>query len=399
MAESTTGNGSNLAALTVATAVVSMVLCTAGVVARLLTRLKDANQRLYLEDCILVGPAYICTMGVACTMIAATTYKLGSHVDPVVDKDNTIKLMKTFYALQIALLIALGAIRASLLLFIRRLSKTSSKLIYTITSVLVHISTTHITVSIFSSIFRCNPISTLWTPGTIKYTCTNIVAVYVLVSVGLAIDALMFLLPAILIIDLHITKKKKFQSLVMFALGGGGCIIEALRFGQLEEARASLNPTYSSGKVVIFLFIQVVLGMLCCCAPSIKAFGSRVISSRLKRQSFGSYSDNVGANVPRDTGHTTYLQDIEIGDDSRFGEVLTPPQRIVESSVKNIELETQRNGNDGTVVGGRIMDLKEVLKFCNEAATQDNKVSQNSRSSSSMYEEFNAKPMEWGRQL
>ncbi|KAF3276374.1 hypothetical protein TWF970_006331 [Orbilia oligospora] len=399
MTESAAINGSNLGVLTVTTAVVSMILCTTGVVARLLTRLKDANQRLYLEDWILVGPAYICTMGVACTMIAATTYKLGAHVDLVVDIDNIVKLMKTLYALQIALLIALGAIRASLLLFIRRLSKTSSKPIYMITTILVHISTAHITVSIFSSIFRCNPISTIWTPGAVKYTCTNIVAVYVLVSVGLAIDALMFLLPAILVIELHITKKKKIQSLVMFALGGGGCIIEALRFGQLQETKTSPDPIYSAGKVVIFLFIQVVLGMLCCCAPSIKAFGTRVINSKFKHQSFESYSDNIGANIAREIGNTTYPQDnIEIGDNSRFGE------NSAQSFEGHIEMDTQQNGKDGAAVGGRIMDLKEVLKLYSEetnslSAIQSNKASQNSRTNSSLYEEFNARPMEWGRQL
>ncbi|KAK6526057.1 hypothetical protein TWF281_011096 [Arthrobotrys megalospora] len=367
MAESATQNGSNLRELTIATAVVSMVLCTTGVAARLFTRLKDANQNLLLEDWILVGPAYICTMGVACTMIIATTYKLGSHVDRVKDIDDIVKLMKTVYALQIALLIALGAIRASLLLFIKRLSKTSSRPIYVITSALVHISTIHITVSIFSSVFRCNPIDTPWTPGTIKYTCTNIAAVYLLVTVGLAIDALMFVLPAILIVSLHITKKKKLQSLVMFALGGGGCIIEALRFGQLQEAKISPDPTY------------------------------------------------IDATISHEARNAKYLRDnLESGQDSlsRESSRSLPSQFTRSPIADNIEMGIQGSGavhlhndKDGPKVVERIMDLKEVLKFCDEergslAAPQVNEASGASRSDSSQtYEEFHAKPIEWGRQL
>ncbi|KAK6498305.1 hypothetical protein TWF481_010896 [Arthrobotrys musiformis] len=263
----------------------------------------------------------------------------------------------------------------------------------------------HITVAIFSSIFRCNPISTLWTPGSVTYTCTSIVAVYLLVTVGLAIDALMFLLPAILVVSLHITKKKKLQSLVMFALGGGGCIIEALRFGQMQEAKTSSDPTYNSGKIVIFLFLQVVLGMLCCFAPSIKAFGARVVSARFKSESFGSYSDNIGANVGRETGNTAYLHDnIESGDVSVFGGSSPPSQWPRGYSAENIEMDAQNSGN-GAAVGERIMDLKEVLKLGNEQTSWLSTVpvgqaSPDLRSNSSQtYEEFSAKPMEWGRQL
>ncbi|KAK6329820.1 hypothetical protein TWF730_006118 [Orbilia blumenaviensis] len=407
-------NGSSLKDLTIATAIVSILLCTTGVAARLFTRLKDANQHLYPEDWILIGPAYISTMGVACAMIAATTYQLGSHVGPAVPIKDIVKLMKTLYALQIVILIALGAIRASLLYFIRRLSKTSSTIIYKITSGLIFISTAHIIVSIFSSIFRCNPISTVWTPGAVKYTCASTAAVYVLVSVGLAIDALMFLLPAILVVSLHITKKKKLQSLVMFALGGGGCIIEALRFGQLQEAKTSTEPIYTSGKIVIFLFIQAVLGMLCCCAPSIKAFGTHLITSKLRStKSIRSYSDNMGGTTVHDASNATCVgDDIEGGHDMIFREDPPLSQFATMSSDQNIEMGIQgagmvngHNKKDGTMVMERIMDLKEVLKLCEEetgslAAPRIKGGSRNLRSESSQtYEEFHAKPMEWGKQL
>ncbi|KAF3929530.1 hypothetical protein ABW19_dt0203661 [Dactylella cylindrospora] len=414
-------NESNLVGWAIAVPVVSMVLCTTGVALRLFTRLKYANQVLYLEDWLLIGPAYIGFMGAAITLIVGTTYGLGSHIDQGISKDEIVKLMKTIYAMQIPLFISLGAIRTSLLLFVQRLSRNASRTLYLILYALIPFNIVHITVATFVSIFRCNPISDVWNLDTLNYSCMHPAVGTTLVAFGLAIDIAIFILPAILVVRLNISKKKKLQSIVMFALGGGGCIIEGLRFDQLNTARYSPDITYTSAVVMIFIFFQAVLGMLCCCAPAVKVFATRLTDSRFKcSKHLGSHSDDLRGTAGRDASKARHLEDdLERGQEEsskRTSMLPTSAERSTpEQPAEDIEMDIQRSGvtsesskKDGAVVVERIMDLKEILKMddINEhqgswlEVQQDGEVSGTATSNSSQtYEEFQATPVEWGRQL
>ncbi|KAK6530609.1 hypothetical protein TWF281_007449 [Arthrobotrys megalospora] len=268
----------------------------------------------------------------------------------------------------------------------------------------------------FTSIFRCNPISAFWAIGKLTRTCMPSTIGYTLVTIGLAIDIAIFALPAILVVRLNIAKKKKLQSIVMFALGGGGCIVESLRFNQLYEADRSHDITYNSGKINIFAFIQVVLGMLCCCAPAIKVFAVRLFDSRFEcSKCLRAHSDDLRETATRDASNARNPEDgIESGyeRESIFGDASTPSEFTGRGpSAVNIEMDMRGSGatgedNDkyGTIVTERIMDLKEVLKISNEkvslAVSWDGEASRSTRSNSSRtYEEFQATPLEWGRQL
>ncbi|KAF3134628.1 hypothetical protein TWF703_006285 [Orbilia oligospora] len=357
MAEATQVGGSELVAWIVAAPIVSMVLCTGGVAARLFTRVRFANQELFLEDWLVIGPAYICIMGVAVAMIVATSYGLGWHTDHGISPADVEKTMKTIYAIQIPLFIAVGAIRTSLLLFIQRLSH--------------------------------------------------------------AFDIAIFLLPAILVIRLNIKRKKKLQSIVMFALGGGGCIVEGLRFGQIREAETSSDITYTSGVIMIFIFFQVILGMLCCCAPAIKVFAASTFASKFKCTKYfiSESSEDVRETDPtRDppsVARNPEERDLESAPESFYEEASISEAMGWGPSTEGIEMEIQdsdaakdKQDKSGTVVKERkILNLKEVLELDSQkrAALEvppgsEGPGSARSGSSGRTYE-FQATPVEWGRQL
>ncbi|KAF3233248.1 hypothetical protein TWF192_002448 [Orbilia oligospora] len=419
MAEATQAGGSELVAWIVAAPIVSMVLCTGGVAARLFTRVRFANQELFLEDWLVIGPAYICIMGVAVTMIVATSYGLGWHTDHGISPADVEKTMKTIYAIQIPLFIAVGAIRTSLLLFIQRLSHACSWSIYLLTTGFLPINIIHILIAIFVSIFRCNPIRSTWDFDSISYTCIPRAVTYTLITIGLVVDIAIFLLPAVLVIRLNIKRKKKLQSIVMFALGGGGCIVEGLRFGQIREAETSSDITYTSGIIMIFIFFQVILGMLCCCAPAIKVFAASTFASKFKCTKYlisDSTEDVRETDPTRDppsVARNPEERDLESAPESFYEEASISEAMGWEPSTEGIEMEIQdsdavKNKQDksGTVVKERkILNLKEVLELDSQkrAALEVPPGSEGPGSarsgSSGRTDEFQATPVEWGRQL
>ncbi|EGX45157.1 hypothetical protein AOL_s00173g258 [Orbilia oligospora ATCC 24927] len=419
MAEAAQAGGSELVAWIVAAPIVSMVLCTGGVAARLFTRVRFANQELFLEDWLVIGPAYICIMGVAVTMIVATSYGLGWHTDHGISPADVEKTMKTIYAIQIPLFIAVGAIRTSLLLFIQRLSYACSWSIYLITTGLIPINIIHVLIAIFVSIFRCNPIRSTWDFDSISYTCIPRAVTYTLITIGLVVDIAIFLLPAILVIRLDIKRKKKLQSIVMFALGGGGCIVEGLRFGQIREAETSSDITYTSGVIMIFIFFQVILGMLCCCAPAIKVFAASTFASKFKctkyfiSESTEDVRETDPTRDPPSVARNPEERDLESAPESFYEEASISEAMGWEPSTEGIEMEIQdsdaardKQDKSGTVVKERkILNLKEVLELDSQkrAALEVPPGSEglgSARSGSSgRTDEFQATPVEWGRQL
>ncbi|KAK6542246.1 hypothetical protein TWF694_006209 [Orbilia ellipsospora] len=52
------------------------------------------DKRLEIEDWLVVG-AYILCMGIACTIIVATTFGMGSHINQGISRENITKLLKT----------------------------------------------------------------------------------------------------------------------------------------------------------------------------------------------------------------------------------------------------------------------------------------------------------------
>ncbi|KAF3199795.1 hypothetical protein TWF106_010008 [Orbilia oligospora] len=205
----------------------------------------------------------------------------------------------------------------------------------------------------------------------------------------------------------------------MFALGGGGCIVEGLRFGQIREAETSSDITYTSGIIMIFIFFQVILGMLCCCAPAIKVFAASTFASKFKCTKYlisDSTEDVRETDPTRDppsVARNPEERDLESAPESFYEEASISEAMGWEPSTEGIEMEIQdsdavKNKQDksGTVVKERkILNLKEVLELDSQkrAALEVPPGSEGPGSarsgSSGRTDEFQATPVEWGRQL
>ncbi|EPS41799.1 hypothetical protein H072_4297 [Dactylellina haptotyla CBS 200.50] len=165
------------------------------------------------------------------------------------------------------------------------------------------------------------------------------------------------------------------QSIIMFAMGGCGCIIESLRFGQLHKAQISPDITYNAGVIVMYLFLQAILGMLCCCAPAVKTIAVRISDTTFKCTiNLRSHSNDIfePGDVAQDIGNN------ENSMHDRGGAQTSPFDEVTIESVElgylqdNTEIDLQRSGssaasdyhsNINIVAVQRIIELEEILKL------------------------------------
>ncbi|KAK6538430.1 hypothetical protein TWF694_010015 [Orbilia ellipsospora] len=390
--------GSNSSQWAIVTPIVAMVLCTTGVAVRVFTRMKYANRKLYIEDWLVIGPAYICSMGIACTMIVAAKFGLGSHIDEV-SKEDLVKILKTLYGLEAPLVITLNIIRISLLQFVKRLSRDTSRCVYLVATAIIPFIILYSVTTIIVAMLRCTPVRAQWTPDIKNAHCLSPIPGFIFIAIGFALDLFIFALPAILVVNLTITRKKKFQSVFMFALGGAGCIIECFRFQQLHKAITHPDITYNMAIFITFFYFQVVLGLLCCCAPALKAFASNLNDSIFRRSSYlGSESNGMREGVVGENNdENSSRRDLEIaatGVENSF-------------AIEVIEMESKISSNydeNKTLALQKIMDLEEVMRI--HAANQSLPIPSDDHTSSSSIarsesshtcKDIQAVPAEWGR--
>ncbi|KAK6542245.1 hypothetical protein TWF694_006208 [Orbilia ellipsospora] len=212
----------------------------------------------------------------------------------------------------------------------------------------------------------------MWTPGTPNTRCIGPNISYFLIAFGLAVDLAIFVIPAILVIRISITPQKKLQSIAMFAMGAAGCIIESLRFNQVYRLDTSPDLTYNLGVVNIFIFLQIILGMLCCCAPAARLMIIWIIDTKLKRtMSTTQLRLSVGDTNASTGNQSIYWQSVRDDVESAPGhpskQISKLPKDLGQSyDSENIEMAKRESVIDGEAmvrVGERIMDPREIASI------------------------------------
>lgn len=131
-----------------------------------------------------------------------------------------ISLDQCKYALQVLGTLELGVIKASILLFYRRLFTLRKHLI--INNVVFAVVVAWGVAFTLVIVFQCLPVSTIWTQFEIDYTpyCINQQAAYMGLAVSdLILDLLIFALPVPVVIQLRLPLRQKFAVGGIFLLG------------------------------------------------------------------------------------------------------------------------------------------------------------------------------------
>ncbi|PNS15710.1 hypothetical protein CAC42_4162 [Sphaceloma murrayae] len=267
------------------------VLALLCVVLRIVTRLFIVRNP-GLDD-IAVGVAWIFALGVTITISFQVQYGLGLRQDSLTPQD-VFSLLQAFWASIWIYHLGLFFTKAALLLqYLRIFTQPWFRKTAWAIFGFVCLSSCW---TIFGSIFSCIPVASFW-DARVKGTCLpHAVTWYFNAGLNVFTDLLIIVLPMPVLKNLNMPFKQRMALMGVFALGGFVCIISFIRVRNLQEVAKTDDISYYNVSSAVWSAIEVDVGIICACLPSLKAtatrFFPRIFSSALSNN----YSGNPTAN-------------------------------------------------------------------------------------------------------
>ncbi|KAI7776709.1 hypothetical protein LA080_004643 [Diaporthe eres] len=241
------------------------VISTAVVVLRIFTRARIL--RTFGLDDAVMGVAQILTIGAAVAIGLETKWGLGRHVW-IMLPENYTPYMKAFYASVVVYNVATCVVKMSILLQYRRIFTGPAMQKLTMAG-LAFEGAWALTLSILLPLV-CNPVSNFWDPD-VPGKCLNQLAIwYVMASINLVSDFVIFSMPLPVIKNLQLPKKQKIMLMGVFCLGFLTCIISIYRMKTLKVAGESTDPSWDNTDAAVWSFIELSIGVLAACLPTLR---------------------------------------------------------------------------------------------------------------------------------
>ncbi|KAF2005282.1 hypothetical protein P154DRAFT_425083 [Amniculicola lignicola CBS 123094] len=233
---------------------------------RLCNRIAFSRNAGFEDACIAFAMA--CSIGLTITIFEQVRNGLGWHntgVTPLMFVD----FRKAFWASMWIYNLALTFTKVSILVQYHRIFATRHFRIIC-RSVLGVVAAYGIW-TLLGSIFICTPVAFFWDKTIPGGTCLNQALVwYMNAGVNIVTDFTILLLPMPIIRGLNIPKAQRRALMVIFALGGIACIISIVRLRTLVTIANSEDPTYDNLSAATFSAVEVNIGIVCACLPSMR---------------------------------------------------------------------------------------------------------------------------------
>ncbi|KAH8890587.1 hypothetical protein GQ53DRAFT_721375 [Thozetella sp. PMI_491] len=209
-----------------------------------------------------------------------------------------------FYIIEIIYFALICLLKMSLLLFFLRIFPTPlvRRLLWGTVALNIMYGLTFI----FIGIFQCRPISFYWDKwdGEHQGSCMNINSVgWANAAISIALDVWMLAIPLSQLRSLNLHWKKKIGVGIMFSVGTFVTVVSILRLQSLVSFATSTNLTWDQFDVSNWSTIEINVGIICACLPTM-----RLILVRLFPKQLGSsqYTNNYHqyASNPKSAGRS-----------------------------------------------------------------------------------------------
>ncbi|ATY63942.1 integral membrane [Cordyceps militaris] len=196
-----------------------------------------------------------------------------------------------------------------------------------------------------AAIFQCSPIHYWWTqygehPG--RGRCININAMgWSNATMSVLIDVVMIAVPLSQISKLNLHWRRKVGVVIMFLTGTFVTVVSILRLRSLVSFANSNNPTWDQWEVAYWSTIEVNIGMICTCLPSLRLLllrlfprllGSTTASGDRVSYAHASRGQTVLRSLTSLESHENELTDIENAKGSDCQSNLTKSTRVLVKS-------------------------------------------------------------------
>ncbi|KAF4552744.1 Hypothetical protein D9617_9g025340 [Elsinoe fawcettii] len=129
--------------------------------------------------------------------------------------------------------------------------------------------------TIFGSIFACVPVPSFWDANVAGTCLPHAVTWYFNAGLNVVTDLLIIILPMPVLKNLNMPFKQRVALMAVFALGGFVCIISFIRIKNLQEVAKSSDISYYNVTASTWSAIEIDVGIICACLPSLKATVTR----------------------------------------------------------------------------------------------------------------------------
>ncbi|ETS73770.1 hypothetical protein PFICI_14716 [Pestalotiopsis fici W106-1] len=252
-------------------------------------------KKLQMDDAFLLV-AYIFSVVLQCLIIRDFARGImGTHIweMPIT---KFYQFLKDLYQLPILYNPIQCGAKLSLLLVYQRLAPLKwYKLTVWTTAAIIVISST---VLLFITIFPCQPVQAAWDLTITDYQCVNRQAVYKAQAImGAITDAMVLLVPIPVVVSLHIPRRQKFGLVCFFGIGAITVFTSIMRLIQLIKSFDTTDQTWGGGVVLLWIFAEANLSIICASLPTVKIF-IRHVAPRLLGTEYAKRSYPAGNSTP-----------------------------------------------------------------------------------------------------
>ncbi|KAH7081358.1 hypothetical protein BKA63DRAFT_206862 [Paraphoma chrysanthemicola] len=243
--------------------------------ARVYTRIRPKGSSLRVDDYLVLIGTILCTANFFLSL-GSSVHGWGHHSAYVAPKDIVL-VFKLNFAQQVSWILAIALVRLSIALSLLRLSP-DRWWTCTLWGIIAIQIITYLGHMLFQ-FFNCTPLRANWEPVyDIRCWPRRYVLIFGWVANGILVanDVVLALMPIQLIRTLHRTIREKVLICCLMAMGLVAAAVAAYRIGISDKTFAGdlLSSTVSMS---MWCMLEVLLGIIAACLPTLKAPAERVL--------------------------------------------------------------------------------------------------------------------------
>lgn len=224
---------------------------------------------------------------VGCIAFAALNIKQVDHGYGIdiwfVAFDDITMILRLFFANMLLYTISRFFVRASIILFYLRVFPSDNKLNRLLTWTMAFNVVYNLSF-LFAVIFQCHPVEDFWMQWTGEHEghCGNAQAlVWSAAATGIVFDIWLLVLPFPQLFALNLHWKKKIMGSLMFSVGAAIMIISLIRLKTIPNFTRAENPTKDIVDLCIWSGVEIDVGVICPCLPSMRLLFRKLLPSIL----------------------------------------------------------------------------------------------------------------------
>ncbi|TVY32302.1 Glucose/galactose transporter, partial [Lachnellula subtilissima] len=269
----------------------TFILATLFVVARVISRFGILAHRT--ADDWLVILAWFIAFGLSFAIDYGTAKGLGRR-DADIASEWLGPLRSSEYAFTILYNPALMVTKTSILVFYLRMSKNTQSLLRIASYITLGIVNIAGVVLTFLNTFQCSPVRAAYDPAFSQGRCLSIVTLYLCSApVNIITDLAILVLPIPVLTGMRLPQRQKTILVLTFALGIFVSIVDVVRIYYLQQASNDQVATheklgtasdfpYNASSAFMWSAVEVNVGIICACIPTLKPLVTRILPSMLR---------------------------------------------------------------------------------------------------------------------